>query len=166
MIEISSGAPRGTSRTWPRTVLAYVLTLIGLTAVVTIAGAGGSLLPGSLYVGVLLGITLLPAAALALNLVGRDSRRSPIRRALLGAVSWFAWYLVLGVAVFVARTIGLWPEGFVALLGLVAIAGAVFAVLAPADRPPARVTSVAALLVAAGLITGCFITAGWWGGPT
>jgi hypothetical protein len=166
MTVASSGAMTATAATRLRTVLAYLVTVVGLTGAVVIAGAGGGLLPGSLSVSVVLAIALLPAATLARHLVSRAVNRSPIRHALLGAVSWTAWYLLVAVAVVVAGTLALWPEGFVLLLALIAIAGAIFGALAPAGRSPSSATTGAALLVAAGLIAACFVTAGRWGGPT
>jgi hypothetical protein len=84
---------------------------------------------------------------------------------MLGSVSWAGWYLLLGAAVVVAGTFGLWPEGFAIVLLLITLAGAAFALLAvrAPQAPPGPVATTASFVCGVLLVAACFVTAGWWG---
>ena len=172
----------GTTSTLPSSVrpsplVAYVATIVGLDLVLhviwdpaqtgTVAGVLGTFLPRGLILGLLLGAFLLPAATLTVHLAHRWHLTSKAARTALGMASWLAWYLATAGVIFLARTIGLWPEAFVALLVLVAGAGAAFGLFAISDppRPPAMHVTVLGAAIAALILVGSIVTAGWWGSP-
>jgi hypothetical protein len=123
---------------------------------------------GFVLLGPILGVFLLPAATLTIHVVARLGSTPAAVRAIVGIVSWAGWYLFVGAVVVAAGTIGLWPEGFGALLVLVAIAGAAFAALgvSASSDPPRRIVTVLAGVVGLLIVAGCFVTVGWWGQAT
>ena len=157
-----------------RLVLAYLLAIAGLDAVLhlvwdpeqtgTLVGALGTLLTRGLTIGVLLALLLTPAAVLSLHLAARVLAVSRITGAVIGAAAWTAWYLFVAGIVLLARTIGLWPEGFLGVLALIAGAGGSFGALGLGERVrPSRAVSILGVVVGCLVIAGCFVTAGWWG---
>jgi hypothetical protein len=157
-----------------RPFFTYVATLVGLDSIIYTASNAAQTLElvdatrGFLLLGAILGAFLLPAATLTIHVVARLGTTPAVVRAILGMVSWTGWYLFVAAAVVVAGTIGIWPEGFVALLVVLGVAGAVFAVLgvSASPVPPRRIVTVLAGVIGALIIAGCFVTVGWWGEPT
>jgi hypothetical protein len=139
-----SARPVGSARPF----VAYFATLVGLDSIVyTASNAARTLelvdaMRGFLFLGAILGIFLLPAAILTIHVVTRAGATSAVVRALVGAVSWIGWFLLVAATVVAAGTIGIWPEGFGFLLVLLAVAGAVFGVLglSPSADPPRRIS--------------------------
>ena len=157
-----------------RPSLTYVATLAGLDSIVYAASNAGQSLElaevarGLLLLGAMLGLFLLPAATLTIHVVARLGTTPAVVRAIVGMVSWVGWYLVVAAVVVAAGTIGLWPEGFGFLLVLLAVAGAVFAVLgmSASPDPAGRIVTVLAGVIGSLIIAGSLVTVGWWGGPT
>jgi hypothetical protein len=157
-----------------RPLFAYVVTVVGLDFMLYAASNAAQTQElvdatrGLLFLGAILALFLLPAATLTIHAVARLGTGPAVVRAFVGMVSWAGWYLVLAAVVVIAGTIGLWPEGFGTLLVILAVAGAVFAVLgvsASAD-PPRRIVTVVAAAIGMVIIAGCFVTVAWWGRAT
>jgi hypothetical protein len=132
---------------------------------ISVEGATVIVRSAVLSLAVAFAVLMFPAAVLSLHLAARVPTASPIGRAIIGSVSFGGWYVLLGATVLIAGTFGIWPDGFVALLLLVASAGAAFTLLAVRGRPapPGWLATGAGTVGACLLITACFVTAGWWG---
>lgn len=159
---------------WARPVLAYLVGIAALDAVIYVVedpsrtgsptGAIGAFVSHGPVLGAILAGFLLPAVVLTLHGIARPGMGPPAKRAVIGAAAWVGWYLVVAAAVVLAGTIGLWPEGFYALLVLLGGAGGLFGLLL-GERParPSRAATIVGVTVGVVIIAGCFITAGGWG---
>ena len=157
-----------------RPLFAYVVTVVGLDFMLYAASNAAQTQElvdatrGLLFLGAILALFLLPAATLTIHAVARLGTSPAVVRAFVGMVSWAGWFLLLGVVVGIAGTIGLWPEGFGTLLVILGVAGAVFAVLGVSASPdsPRRVVTILAGVIGIVIIASCFVTVGWWGRAT
>jgi hypothetical protein len=164
--QISSPAAPGL-RAW----FAFVATVVGLGAIIYAASGAAETLGlvdagrNFLFFGAILGGFLLPAAIVTIHIVARVGATPWVGRALLGMVSWIGWYLFVAAMVVMAGTIGIWPEGFGFILVLLAVAGAVFAVLGLSSHQatPRPIVTILAAVIGSLIIAGCFVTVGWWG---
>lgn len=157
-----------------RPAFAFLATVVGVGLVLYTASNAGrtpesvDATRGLLVLSAILALFLFPAGTLTIHAVARLGTSPAVVRALVGMVSWAGWFLIVAVAVVVAGTIGLWPEGFGALLVILGVAGAVFAVLgvSASPDPPRRVVTILAGVIGLVIIAGCFVTVGWWGRAT
>jgi hypothetical protein len=157
-----------------RPFLAYVLTVVSVDLMLYVGSNAAQtteladVTRGLLVVGALLALFLIPAATLTIHAIARLGTSTAIVRAVVGMLSWAGWVLFVAAAVVVAGTIGLWPEGFGALLVILGVAGAVFGVLgvSASQGPPRRAVTIVAGVIGLVITAGCFVTVGWWGSAT
>ena len=115
-----------------------------------------------------LAVAFVPALVLTMELVARTPPPSALGRALAGAVAWSAWSAMAAFSGASATGLVFFQTSVFVGLGVLALCGAVFAVLAfdRTTRPPGRGPIVIALVIVALVVAGAFLTRGMWGGPT
>jgi hypothetical protein len=124
-------------------------------------------LRNSLVLLPLYSLLLLPAMVLTIHLVHRYEADTIATRSLIGAASWVGWGLFGAIAVVVGSRVVLAPESLVGYLSMLAVAGAVYSLLAfdGYETRPGRPLVVLAVIATVLVILGSIWMAGRWGGP-
>jgi hypothetical protein len=112
-------------------------------------------------------LLLLPAMVLTIELVHRFEADTIAVRSLIGAASWVGWGLFGAIALVLGSRVVLMTELLVGYLSTLAVAGAVYSLLAFGgyETRPSKALIVLAVIATILAILGSIWMAGRWGGP-